>query len=65
MHAAVNGADKSRQEEEEEEEEQSVIKGLLPCILGVGGVAFAIWIGIYLWVAPQGIKLIFMRTSPQ
>ena len=63
MHAAVSGADKSQQEEEEEEEEQSVIKGLLPCILGVGGVAFAIWIGIYVWVAAQGIKLISLYTE--
>lgn len=36
-----------------EEEEQSIIKGLLPCIAGVGGVAIAIWLFVYLYVPPQ------------
>ena len=55
MSAAVK-ADKSRQEEEEEEE-QSIIKGLLPCILGIGGVAFAIWFGVYFFVISYGMSL--------
>ena len=35
------------------DEEPSVIKGLLPCILSIGGVAIAIWLFIYFYVPPQ------------
>ena len=40
-------------EQQAEEEEQSVIKGLLPCMVGVGGVALAIWLVVYLYLPPQ------------
>ena len=31
------------------EEEESIIKGLLPCVAGVGGVAIALWVVVYLY----------------
>lgn len=52
VHAGGKG---SEQQHEAEEEEQSIIKGLLPCILGIGGVAIGIWLFIYMfiYVPPQ------------
>ena len=35
------------------EEEPSVIKGLLPCIFGILGVAFSIWLVVYFYLPPQ------------
>lgn len=45
LHSFVHVDDDHQQVEEEE---QSIIKGLLPCVVGIVGVALAIWFGVYL-----------------
>lgn len=52
MHVAGGRGSEQHHEMKDVEEEQSVIKGLLPCILGVGGVAIAIWLFVYLLYMP-------------
>ena len=52
MRVAGGRGSEQHHEMKDAEEEQSVIKGLLPCILGVGGVAIAIWLFVYLLYMP-------------
>ena len=61
VHCGAGGKPSEQQQQQqqrgvEEAEEQSIVKGLLPCIVGIGGVALGIWLFIYILYEPPQSK---------